>query len=139
MHKLRTQVYVSSIRSGSIPEILTARIYQGSDSKSRKISQVLNTTQGGDEGIVIRIKIRELAEEKGIKNPFQLMKVTGLNYAQCHFYWNSEAKQIGIDALNRICMALGVTPGQIFEFETDPDWSSDRPKSRSKSGKPSNK
>jgi DNA-binding Xre family transcriptional regulator len=74
---------------------------------------------------VVRIKIRELAEQKGIENPFQLMKVTGLNYAQCHLYWNSEPKQIGVDALNRICMALEVTPGQIFEFETDPDWPSD--------------
>ena len=75
---------------------------------------------------MIRIKIRELAEKKGIENPYQLMKVTGLNYAQCHLYWNSEPRQIGVDALNRVCMALGVTPGQIFEFETDPDWSSDR-------------
>lgn len=74
---------------------------------------------------MIRIKIREIAEKKGIENPYQLMKVTGLNYAQCHLYWNSEPKQIGVDALNRVCMALGVTPGQIFEFETDPDWSSD--------------
>ena len=74
---------------------------------------------------MIRIKIREIAEEKGIENPYQLMKVTGLNYAQCHLYWNSEPRQIGVDALNRLCMALGVTPGQIFEFETDPGWSSD--------------
>jgi DNA-binding Xre family transcriptional regulator len=80
---------------------------------------------------VIRIKIRELAEKKGIENPYQLMKVTGLNYAQCHLYWNSEPKQIGVDALNRVCMALEVTPGQIFEFETDPDWSSDSLKVKS--------
>lgn len=74
---------------------------------------------------MVRIKIREIAEKKGINNPFQLMKVTGLNYAQCHLYWNSQPKQIGVEALNRLCMALGVTPGEIFEFESDPDWASD--------------
>jgi DNA-binding Xre family transcriptional regulator len=74
---------------------------------------------------VVRIKIREIAEKRGINNPFQLMKLTGLNYAQCHLYWNSQPKQIGVDALNRLCMGLEVTPGEIFEFETDSNWSSD--------------
>jgi DNA-binding Xre family transcriptional regulator len=71
---------------------------------------------------VVRIKIRELAERKGISNPFQLMKATGLNYAQCYLYWNGEPKQLGVDAINRLCMAFAITPGQLFEFERDPEW-----------------
>lgn len=83
---------------------------------------------------MIRIKIREIAKEKGIDNPFQLMKATGMSYGQCHLYWNSEPKHIRPDALNRLCLALRVTPGQIFEFETD--WSSDRLKGKSGRKKP---
>ena len=71
---------------------------------------------------MVKIKIREIAERKGINNPSQLMRATGLNYAQCHLYWNNQPKQIGVDALNRLCMALEITPGQLFEFEPDPDW-----------------
>jgi len=71
---------------------------------------------------VVRLKIREIAEKKGIRNPYQLMKATGLNYAQCHLYWNSEPRQIGVEAINRLCMALRVTPRQLFEFEPDSDW-----------------
>jgi DNA-binding Xre family transcriptional regulator len=90
-----------------------------------------------NEGGVVRVKIREIAERKGISNPFQLMKASGLNYAQCYLYWNGEPKQLGVDAINRLCLALEITPGQLFEFERDPDWKV-TPKSRGriKSSKP---
>jgi DNA-binding Xre family transcriptional regulator len=74
------------------------------------------------EDMVVKIIIREIAESKGIANPSQLKRATGLNYAQCHLYWNSQPKQIGVDALNRLCMALKVTPGQLFEFAPEPNW-----------------
>jgi len=68
---------------------------------------------------MVRIKIRQVAERKGISNPFQLMRATGLKYAVCHLYWNGEPKQISTDALNKLCAALHVKPGQLFEYTRD--------------------
>jgi len=68
---------------------------------------------------MVRIKIREVAERKGIANPFQLMRLTGLKYAVCHLYWNGEPKQISTDALDKLCDALDVKPGQLFEYTRD--------------------
>jgi DNA-binding Xre family transcriptional regulator len=68
---------------------------------------------------MIKLRIKEIAQSKGIENAFQLTNATGLNYAQCHHYFNGEVKQIGMDALNRICFALKVKPAALFEYIAD--------------------
>ncbi|HEY6329829.1 MAG TPA: helix-turn-helix transcriptional regulator [Blastocatellia bacterium] len=68
---------------------------------------------------MVEIKVREIAEKKGIGNPHQLSTATGLHYSVCHAYWNGNPKQISAKAVNKLCNALGVKPSQIFEYTPD--------------------
>jgi len=69
---------------------------------------------------MVRIKVREIAEKKGIGNPHQLSKATGLHYSVCHLYWNADPKQISAEAINKLCKALEIKPSQLFEYTPDP-------------------
>ncbi|MGH9830006.1 MAG: helix-turn-helix domain-containing protein, partial [Blastocatellia bacterium] len=40
-------------------------------------------------------------------------------YSVCHLYWNGEPKQISTDALDKLCKALSVRPGQLFEYRSE--------------------
>lgn len=63
---------------------------------------------------MIELKVREVAERKGISNPLSLSKESGIAYANCHKIWNNQQKMIGLDTLDRLCEALGCEPGDIL-------------------------
>lgn len=63
---------------------------------------------------MIELRVKELAEEKGIDNPFALSKQSGVAYANCYKIWNNQQKMIGLDTLDRLCEALGCGPGDIL-------------------------
>jgi DNA-binding Xre family transcriptional regulator len=65
----------------------------------------------------IRFKVKEVAESKGIDNPFALSQKTGLNYAICYRLWHTPQKRVDISTLERLCDALKLTPGRFFEYE----------------------
>lgn len=70
---------------------------------------------------VVRLSVREVAEKKGIKNPLRLSQASGIPYAACHAIWNGEQKQISLETINKLCKALKVRPGALFEYLSDPD------------------
>ena len=63
---------------------------------------------------MVELKVRELAEQKGINNPLVLSRESGLAYANCHKLWNSRQKMISLDTIDRLCEALDCEPGDIF-------------------------
>ena len=63
---------------------------------------------------MVELKIREVAEGKGISNPFALSQATGLAYATCHNIWNGQPGMIGLDTLDRLCEALDCEPGDLL-------------------------
>lgn len=67
----------------------------------------------------IRLIVKEVAEKKGINNPFALATTSGLNYAICYRLWNSDQQRIDLKTLARLCEVLGVKPGQLFEYSND--------------------
>lgn len=66
-------------------------------------------------------KIREVAESEGIKNALELSKRSGVPYASIYGLWNGTAKMVAFETLDRLCTALGVRPGQLFDFVPEPD------------------
>lgn len=63
---------------------------------------------------MIELRIRELAEGRGISNPFSLAKESGVAYSNCYKLWNNQQKMISLDTLERLCEALSCGPGDIL-------------------------
>lgn len=65
----------------------------------------------------IKLKIKEVAEGKGYKNPFALSQATGINYAVCYKLWHSDRRRIDLSTLEKLCETLKVSPGRLFSYE----------------------
>lgn len=63
---------------------------------------------------MVELRVKQLAEGKGIDNPFSLSRESGVAYANCYKIWNSQQKMIGLDTLDRLCEALNCEPGDIL-------------------------
>lgn len=63
---------------------------------------------------MVELRVREVAERKGINNPLALSKESGIAYANCYKIWNSQQKMIGLDTLDRLCEALECEPADIL-------------------------
>lgn len=82
------------------------------------------TTSDSVNGIMIRLAVRDLARREGIDNPNALAVVTGLPYETCRRVWEGHPSMIGLNTLEKLCDALHVRPGQLFDYE----YESDKPK-----------
>jgi DNA-binding Xre family transcriptional regulator len=67
----------------------------------------------------IKLKVREVAESKGIDNPFALSQKSGLNYAIAYRLWHAEQRRLDLTTLEKLCEALKAKPGQFFEYGPD--------------------
>jgi DNA-binding Xre family transcriptional regulator len=67
----------------------------------------------------VKLAVKEVAEKRGILNPFMLSKSTGLNYAICYKMWSGNQQRVDLKTLARLCEALGVKPGQILDYQSD--------------------
>jgi DNA-binding Xre family transcriptional regulator len=67
----------------------------------------------------VKLIVKEVAEKKGILNPFVLANETGLNYAICYRLWKSNQQRIDLKTLARLCEVLGVKPGQLLDYQSD--------------------
>lgn len=66
-----------------------------------------------------KLIVREVAEREGITNALELATKAGVPYASAHRLWNGTARMIGLDTIERLCRALSVRPGQLFELEAE--------------------
>jgi DNA-binding Xre family transcriptional regulator len=66
-----------------------------------------------------KLVVREVAEREGIANALELATKAGVPYASVYRLWNGTARMIGLDTIERLCRALSVRPGQLFELEAE--------------------
>ncbi len=64
---------------------------------------------------VIKIRIREVAESKGIKTAYQLQKLTGAQPSVASKWYSNDLKMIGIETLDLLCKKLDCTPNDLLE------------------------
>jgi putative transcriptional regulator len=63
---------------------------------------------------MVDLRVREVAEEKGINTPFALSKASGLAYSNCHKMWNDQQSFISLETIDRLCEALDCEPGDLL-------------------------
>lgn len=51
----------------------------------------------------------------------ELQRQTGLSYVTLHNLYSDKSTRIDFETLNKICRALNVQPGDILEYQTDPE------------------
>lgn len=65
---------------------------------------------------VVIVRIKEVAQGKGIKTAYQLQKLTGAQPSLAAKWYRNDLKSIGIDTLNTLCDALKCTPNDLLEY-----------------------
>lgn len=83
-------------------------------------------------GTMIRLNVKEAAEREGYNNANELSEATGLPYETCRKLWRGEAKRIDLGTMERLCDLLRLRPGQLFDYEYEPD--KPKRKARAKKG-----
>lgn len=63
---------------------------------------------------VIKVRIREVAESKGIKTAYQLQKLTGVQATVAAKWYKNDLKLIGIESLDLLCKKLECTPNDLL-------------------------
>jgi DNA-binding Xre family transcriptional regulator len=66
---------------------------------------------------MIRLVVKEVARKEGISNPSELAEKAGLPYESCRLLWNGLSRRVDLGTIEKLCIALRVWPGQLFEFE----------------------
>ena len=82
-------------------------------------------------GAMIKLNVRETAEREGYENPNRLSEATGLPYETCRKLWRGEARRIDLNTIERLCDVLRLRPGQLFDYEHEPDKPKRKRKARS--------
>jgi putative transcriptional regulator len=63
---------------------------------------------------VIRVNLKKLLDDRGI-SIYRLAKDTNISYNALHKLAGGKAKQISFDVLDRICVALKCSAGELLE------------------------
>lgn len=66
---------------------------------------------------MIRARIREIAEAKGVPNAYQLGVLIGVTPNVSARLWKDEFSQIGKITLDKLCAALNCTVGDLLIYE----------------------
>jgi len=68
---------------------------------------------------VLRLRLHQLLDARGV-SPYGLAKFTGLSLNTIYRLTrpNGRFRLIRADTIERLCGALRVTPGELFEYET---------------------
>lgn len=69
---------------------------------------------------MVRLKVKEIAEEQGITSAAALARRTGLAFAKANELWKGEIttdgkRSVGVLTLHRVAKALGVTIADLLE------------------------
>jgi DNA-binding Xre family transcriptional regulator len=66
---------------------------------------------------MITVTIREMAERRGYKTAYALQKAMNVPPSMAARLWSNELKMIGMDTLDRLCMALECEPNDVLRFK----------------------
>ncbi len=62
----------------------------------------------------IKVKIREVAESRGIKTAYQLQKKARLSPSNASRLFNNKIVQISVETLGKLCDVLDCEPNDLF-------------------------
>jgi DNA-binding Xre family transcriptional regulator len=68
---------------------------------------------------MIRSRIKEMAEARGVPNAYQLGVLIGVTPNVSARLWKDDFTQIGKVTLNKLCGALGCNVGDLLVYEPD--------------------
>lgn len=68
---------------------------------------------------MIRAKVREIAEARGIPNAYQLGVVIGVTPNVSARLWKDEFTQIGKVTLDKLCSSFNCTVGDLLVYEPE--------------------
>ena len=66
---------------------------------------------------MLMTRIREAAEERGIKSGYQLTKVLGISPSMGARLWKDEVDMIALTTLEKLCAALNCEPKDLFIYQ----------------------
>jgi putative transcriptional regulator len=66
---------------------------------------------------VVKVRIRELAEKRGITTAYQLQKLTGAQPGLAAKWYRNDLKSISLDTIDLLCKKLECTPGELFAYD----------------------
>jgi DNA-binding Xre family transcriptional regulator len=65
---------------------------------------------------MIEVKIREIAEARGIATAYQLQKALDVSPSVAARLWRGEITKIGLDTLENLCRALKSRPDKLLVY-----------------------
>ncbi|MCU1287824.1 MAG: hypothetical protein JWN60_53 [Acidobacteria bacterium] len=65
---------------------------------------------------MIKIKIKEIAKSRGIKNAHRLQIAAELSPAAAARFWKTEVEKISMETLDKLCKTLECQPGDLFVY-----------------------
>lgn len=68
---------------------------------------------------MIKVKIREIAENHNITTAYQLQVFTGFYPDKAAYLWKGDMKRADLGTLNTLCNLFKCTPNDILEFTPD--------------------
>ncbi len=68
---------------------------------------------------MLKLLVKEVAEREGVENALELSKRAGLHYQTVYSLWRGESRMIGLQTIEKLCRALGVRPGQLFQLKPE--------------------
>lgn len=63
---------------------------------------------------MLKVKIKEVAESRGVKTAYQLQKKVNLVPSVAARLWNNDFKQISVKTLDKLCTALNANASDFF-------------------------
>ncbi|MDT7543599.1 MAG: Cro/C1-type DNA-binding domain [Acidobacteriota bacterium] len=70
---------------------------------------------------MIEVKIREIAEARGITTAYQLQKALDVAPSVAARLWRGEITKIGLDTLDNLCRVLKSRPDKVLKYTPESD------------------
>jgi DNA-binding Xre family transcriptional regulator len=71
----------------------------------------------GNNAQMARLRIKEVAEKKGITTAYQLQQALGVQATVAYRLWRGTSKLIALETIQTLCTKLKTTPNQLIEIE----------------------
>jgi len=71
--------------------------------------------------MVVKWRVREIAERRGITTASDLAHRAGVNKNTAGALWNGRSLRADLDTLAKLCKALGCTTEELLEYLPDAD------------------
>ena len=67
----------------------------------------------------VSLRVKELAEKRGITSAYQLKEAVGINSTAALNIWKGNTNRITFEMMAKLCDYFGVKPGSLFTYTED--------------------